>query len=63
MAEIQIKGMTCGHCVASVKEALEKLESISNVVVNLEKNLATYEGDVALSEVVQAIEDIGFEVI
>ncbi len=63
MAEIHIKGMTCGHCVASVKEALEKLPTISNVVVDLEKNLASYEGDVAVSDVVQAIEETGFEVV
>ncbi len=63
MAEVQIKGMTCKHCVASVKEALEKLSAVSNVVVDLERGLATYEGDVAVSDVVQAIEAIGFEVV
>ena len=30
MATINIKGMSCQHCVASTKEALEKMELVSD---------------------------------
>ncbi|HID69685.1 MAG TPA: heavy-metal-associated domain-containing protein, partial [Desulfobacterales bacterium] len=38
MATVSIKGMSCQHCVASTKKALEEIDGITNVDVNLEKN-------------------------
>ena len=63
MATISIKGMSCPHCVASTKKALEEVEGISNVEVNLEKNEATYDGNVEAGVVKEAITKIGFEVV
>ncbi len=61
MKTIKIKGMSCQHCVGSVKEALEKVDAISTVEVNLEKGEASYEGDVDLQLVKDIITGIGFE--
>lgn len=63
MATVLIKGMSCAHCVASTKKALEEIQGISNVNVNLEKNEASYDGDVEATVVKDAIKKIGFEVI
>ena len=63
MATISIKGMSCQHCVASTKKALEEIPGISNVEVNLEKAEANYDGDVDVSILKEAIQKIGFEVI
>ncbi len=63
MATVSIKGMSCSHCVASTKKALEEIPGISNVDVNLEKNEATFDGDVEESVVKEAITKIGFEVV
>ena len=63
MTTISIKGMSCQHCVASTKKALEEIPGISNVEVNLERNEASYDGDVAAKIVKEAITRIGFEVI
>lgn len=63
MAIIQIKGMTCQHCVASTKEALEKIPGIHDVQVDLDKGEASYSGEVDQKQVKEAIERIGFEVI
>ncbi|RUM42321.1 MAG: mercury transporter [Desulfocapsa sp.] len=63
MATVSIKGMSCPHCVASTKKALEEIDGISNVDVNLEKNEASYDGDVEKSEIAKAITKIGFEVL
>lgn len=63
MSSVQIKGMTCQHCVASTKEALEKISGIEEVEVDLDKGEARYSGDVDQKEVKEAIESIGFEVI
>ncbi|MDO5716339.1 MAG: cation transporter [Tissierellia bacterium] len=62
MNKVFIEGMTCDHCVASVKEALEKIPGVSNVVVNLEEGFATYEGLASDTMVQKAIEAIGFNV-
>ncbi len=63
MATVNIKGMSCQHCVNSTKEALEKLPGIKDVKVNLEKGEAVYSGDVDLKQVKETIEKIGFEVV
>lgn len=35
--EYQVTGMTCGHCVASVKEEFSALEGVESVEVELNK--------------------------
>ena len=63
MTTILIKGMSCQHCVASVKKTLEGLAGISNVEVSLSKNEASYDGDVSSEAAKKAIINIGFEVV
>lgn len=63
MAKVIIKGMSCQHCVASVKEALEKIPGIENVEVNLDKGEADYQGQAPAETVTAAITKIGFEVV
>lgn len=63
MKTVKIKGMSCGHCTSSVKEALEKLDGISDVNVNLDKGEAEYSGEVDQTRIKDAIESIGFEVL
>ena len=63
MTTIKIKGMSCQHCVASTKEALEKITGIRDVTVNLDKGEATFSGTEDPDTVKQAITGIGFEVV
>jgi copper chaperone len=65
MPTIQIKGMRCGHCVASVTSALNAIDGISEVNISLEKNEATFNQskDVPMATIRQAITAIGFEVV
>ncbi len=63
MTKVSIKGMSCPHCVASTKKALEEIARISNVQVNLEKNEASYDGDVDAGVVKDAITKIGFKTV
>ena len=55
--------MSCPHCVASTKKALEEIPGVSNVTVNLEQAEATYAGNVSTDIVKEAITKIGFEVV
>jgi copper chaperone len=62
MSTVSIKGMSCQHCVASTKKALEEIPGISKVEVDLAKGEASYEGDVEMEVINEAITQIGFEV-
>ena len=59
---IEVKGMSCNHCVQSVTQALSALEGVANVKVDLLGQTATYEETSPVSEaaVKAAIEAIGF---
>ncbi len=63
MTTIKINGMRCQHCVNSTKQALESIPGVSNVSIDLDKGEASFDGDVSLENVKEAIAKIGFEVI
>lgn len=63
---LQIRGMTCNHCVMSVTDALERLSGVKEVKVSLEGQKAEvdYEqGEVDEARMREVIHDIGFEVV
>lgn len=63
-AQISIGGMTCASCVNTVTAAVQELEFISDVTVNLLTNSATlvYFGPREnIDLVIEKIDDIGFE--
>jgi len=60
--KILIDGMSCMHCVAHVKEALEGLGA-KNISVSLEENSAVADTDASNDEIFAAIEDAGYDVV
>ncbi len=63
MTTILIKGMSCQHCVASTRKALEAIPGISDVNIDLIQKKASFSGAVDLQVVKDAIAKIGFEVV
>ena len=62
MDRLKIKGMSCQHCVGSVKNALESIPGLSQVTVDLDAEEATFENDKVIREEIRAaISKIGFE--
>lgn len=60
-----VKGMTCGGCVASVKRVLEAVPSVTNVIVTLDpgKASAAYDPSRVQAEALYgAVRDAGFDV-
>ena len=49
MKTVKVKGMSCGHCVRAVKKALEEIEGVGNVNVDLMKGEATFEESAPVS--------------
>ena len=64
MITLMVEGMSCDHCVRSVREALEAIAGVGGVVVDLEAGRAELdvEGDVEDRDMVQALDDEGFQV-
>lgn len=62
--KILIEGMSCGHCVNHVKEALMELEGVSGVNVTLDDKTAILEAskDINDEAIKFAIDDAGYEV-
>ena len=62
MESLKIKGMSCQHCVGSVKKALEGVAGLSQVTVNLEAGEATFHNEnVDRQKIRETISRIGFE--
>lgn len=62
---LKVKGMSCQHCVMSVTKALNQLEGIKDVQVDLAKGEVRFEStkEVASNRIAKAIEDAGYEII
>lgn len=61
---ISIEGMSCGHCTGRVEKALNALEGVEVKLVSVEDKHAKVEvKDVTDGHLIEAIEDMGFEVI
>ena len=64
-SRIEIEGMTCGGCVASVTKALQQLPGVNNVKVDLSPGAAEVTFDEALineAGLKSAVQDAGFDV-
>ena len=61
-ATYTVAGMTCGHCVASVKEEVGNVAGVESVDVQLEGGRLTVTGDVPAEAVKAAVEEAGYEV-
>ncbi|MEU0567205.1 cation transporter [Nonomuraea sp. NPDC005983] len=63
-ATYTVTGMTCGHCVSSVKEEVSEVLGVTSVEVDLASGLLTVESDssVGTAEIVAAVEEAGYEV-
>ncbi len=63
--QIDINGMSCGHCKMRVEKALGNLNGVENFDVSIEDKRAVVEFDenaVSLDAIEQAIEELGFDV-
>ncbi|MBN6057230.1 heavy-metal-associated domain-containing protein [Nonomuraea sp. RK-328] len=63
-ATYTVKGMTCGHCVSSVKEEVGEVPGVTGVEVDLQSGLLTVasEQPVEQARIVAAVEEAGYAV-
>lgn len=62
---LKIDGMSCSHCVASVKKALEAVSGVTSADVTLEPGMAKVEHnpEVTRDQLVQAVVDEEFRIV
>jgi len=61
---LNIEGMTCGHCVMHVTQALQKIKGVVKAGVDLNKRIAvvTYQpGAVTKEQLIKAVEEAGYK--
>lgn len=60
--QLQVKGMTCQHCVKAVTKAIQSLDATASVAVELPQGQVTVQTTLSREATVQAISDEGYEV-
>jgi copper chaperone CopZ len=60
---LHVQGMSCQHCVGSVKRSLEAMDSVAEAMPDLATGRVRISGDgYAIPALVRAVEDAGFTV-
>ena len=59
--KIDITGMTCGHCAASVTKELSAVQGIHVLEVNSQTGQALIEGEAEEQDLVDAIDRAGYQ--
>lgn len=59
---IEVRGMSCAHCVSAITSAVTGLPGVSGVEVDLAASVVRIDGSPNRDEVTAAIEDAGYDV-
>jgi copper chaperone len=60
--KLEIKGMTCGHCVSAVEKALMAVPGVTEVIeVSLERGEACIRSEAAPQQLIEAVTSEGYE--
>jgi copper chaperone len=60
MTRLDVQGMTCGHCSAAVKRALEAVPGVESATVDLDAGSAIVSGSAPVDALISAIGDEGY---
>lgn len=61
---LKVEGMSCGHCVASVKKSLEGVATVSEATPDLASGLVRIHGDhVDVTDLIRVVEAAGFRAL
>ena len=63
MYQLQVEGMSCGHCVGAVTKAVQGVDAAASVEIDLASKTVKIESSSALEPIKAAIEDAGYDII
>jgi copper ion binding protein len=58
-----VRGMTCDNCVQHVTKAVREVVGVREVKVELASNSAKVDGDFDEKQIIEAIEEEGYEAV
>jgi copper ion binding protein len=58
-----VRGMTCDNCVQHVTKAVREVAGVREVKVELASNSAKVDGDFDEKQIIEAIEEEGYEAV
>lgn len=59
---LEVRGMSCGHCVAAVEQALKSVQGVDVEKVAVGTATVSLDPDVAsIDDIINAVEDAGYE--
>jgi copper chaperone len=62
---LNVKGMSCGHCINSIEGSVGELSGVTTVKVNLDSGTVSVEfnpNEVTLDKIKETIDDQGYDV-
>lgn len=60
---LNVTGMTCGHCEQRVVDALEDVQGVEAATADSETDSVSVEGDADVDALIGAVEDAGYSAI
>lgn len=60
MIELDVKNMTCGHCVRAVCGAVNAIDPAAKVQVELERGRVLVDGQRSSAELISALQEAGY---
>ncbi len=63
LLKFKINGMSCSHCKLRVEKALAATHGVQSFQVDLTQGLAEVRGDAAPTQIIAAINQLGYEAI
>ena len=63
MYELQVEGMSCGHCVSSVTRSVRDVDAAAKVEVDLAQQKVRVDSSASLDEIKSALEEAGYPVL
>lgn len=61
MQQFKVSGMSCGHCVRAITQAIQMLDQAAKVEVDLAAGLVRVEGSLNAGQIQTAIREEGYQ--
>ena len=61
--ELTIQGMTCGHCVMHVKQALDEVDGVEVEDVQIGKAKVWFDDDKVTKTIAEKVEEAGYKLV
>lgn len=63
MLVVKVDGISCGHCVSTITQALADLDKAAKIQIDKSTQTVRFEGRADKEEVTAAIQEAGYDVI